>query len=329
MQYLENLLAKIDRTASNYKWTNTYGIARSLMALGLLITLSFNDISTLIHPLGEENSTSFFQTVYLTKINLFELVNGQLELGRWISIGILLLVIIGWYPQITGVLHWWVTLSFANSAMVLDGGDQVAQVLTLLLIPICLAEPRRSHWQHRNSTENQAVPFYRKALNLLAYSTMIIIALQVSLIYLHAGIGKLSVEEWANGTAMFYWIQNPIFGVDGEPHADLFYQLFANPYMVSLVTWGVILFEIVLFMGLLLKRRQKNVVLVLGLVFHLLNIVLFGLVSFFFTMAAALLLYLGPHESGIPLNISFRKVPRRNLSLKPFLRFFSFNFNIK
>ena len=324
MQYLKKLLASIDRAAKDFRWTNTYGLARSLMALGLLITLLCNDIAVLIHPLGEGSPSSYIQTIDLAKINLFNLVGANLVLGKTIAIAILTLVLIGWYPKITGIFHWWVTFSFANSAMVLDGGDQIAQVLTLLLIPVCLADPRKWHWEIIEPGENRPVSFYQKSLNLLAYSSMLIIALQVALIYFHAGVGKLEIEEWANGTAMFYWIQNPIFGVDGEPHAELFYQLFANPYIVSVITWGVIVFEVVLFMALLMNKQQKKRLLILGITFHFLNIVLFGLVSFFFTMTAALLLYLGPHQTGIKWQMPVGKMKWE--------RFFSqlpLSFNIK
>ncbi len=58
------------------------------------------------------------------------------------------------------------------------------------------------------------------------------------------------------------------------------------------VTWGVILLDLLLFITVAIDRRWWPPLLVLGLAFHSGIVLVHGLVSFFFAMAGALLLYL-------------------------------------
>ncbi|MFH6682314.1 hypothetical protein RI119_04800 [Bacillus amyloliquefaciens] len=69
-----------------------------------------------------------------------------IEIVKAVCICILILVVIGWRPRLTGFFHWWISYSFQNSAVTLDGGDQVAAVFTLLLLPLTLTDPRKWHW---------------------------------------------------------------------------------------------------------------------------------------------------------------------------------------
>src|SRR5690625_3243397 len=98
-------------------WTNVYGVARSLLAFGTLATLLVHDADFLFRPLGIE----LYETannIYLLQWSLFTILSGEyLELGRWLSIVLLLLVISGWRPRIMGPLHWWVSFSFAASCV--------------------------------------------------------------------------------------------------------------------------------------------------------------------------------------------------------------------
>lgn len=283
-------LKKIADKAISFQWTNKYGVARSLLAVGLFLTLFLNKIELLIYPIGKAEAIQLSKSSpILHDVNLFNLLNNNLELASWIALFILFLVIIGWRPRITCILHWWVTYSFATTAIVQDGGDQVAQILTMMLIPICLTDPRKWHWSNLKIQHG----LQQKLFSILAWSTLLVIQLQVAVVYFHAAIAKLSVEEWANGTSMFYWIQNPIFGV-GEGLGQIVFPLFANAAVVTFLTWGAIIFEIILFMAIVMKPETKRVLMVLGLGFHFTIIIFFGLVSFFFSMAAALILYLGP-----------------------------------
>jgi len=69
-----------------------------------------------------------------------------LVLMKWLAILVLLFVIIGYFQKIACLLHWWVSFSFLYSATIIDGGDQIASILTFLLIPICFLDNRKNHW---------------------------------------------------------------------------------------------------------------------------------------------------------------------------------------
>ncbi|MBK8567074.1 MAG: hypothetical protein IPN76_28035 [Saprospiraceae bacterium] len=278
--------------AISFGCSNTIGIARTLLAFGTFVTLMFNDLEMLLYPLSRTDTIDLYRSSpFIKDINLFNLLDANLGAARALCLVILLVVMAGWRPRFTCLLHWWVTWSFATKAVVQDGGDQVAQVLTLLLIPICLADSRKWHWH----ALVQPAALRQKLASIVAWSTLAVIKLQVALIYFEAATAKFIVEEWANGTSMFYWIQNPTFGI-GNDFRQFAFELFANPFAVAFATWGTIVFELILFMAIMMKPKQQKILLLLGIGFHFGIVLLFGLVSFFFSMAAALVIYLGPKE---------------------------------
>src|SRR5262249_34154565 len=144
------------------------------------------------------------------KLSLFSLLSGPwLPLAHGIAVVVLVLAVIGWRPRLTAFPHWWVTASFAASSVVVEGGDQVAAILALLLLPVALTHSRRWHWDAPPEVQGTA----RKVTALMAASCLTVIRLQVAVIYFFALTGKLAVREWANGTAMYYWLVHPTFGL--------------------------------------------------------------------------------------------------------------------
>jgi antimicrobial peptide system SdpB family protein len=266
----------------NY-WTVTLGIARSSLALGLLLTLLFNSNETLF-SFGIENEI-------LPRFNKTDLINiyyiaKNYTIAKYISIIVLVLVIMGIYPKYTCILHWWVTFSFFNTSFAIDGGDQINNILTLLLIPICLIDKRKSHW-HKSNNLNPS--FLKKSI---AYFTFIIIEVQISFLYFHASVGKFKVLEWINGTALYYWITNQTFGMN-EMFYPLIMPLLKNPFILTYLTWSVLILELFLFSCIFIRdKRVRKFAWYLGILFHLGIVFIHGLISFFFSMFGALTLYL-------------------------------------
>lgn len=288
-----NLERYAQTLAENFNWTNTYGVARTILAIGSLITLSFNDIHMLVQPLGPY----FERDSHLNPIlhtSLFALLQEHLVLAKWIAIAILLVVASGWRPRIMGILHWWVAFSVWASSMVIDGGDQITAIITLLLIPVCLADGRKWHWTTSTSTTASTV---QKHLNLLAIATLFVIRLQVAFIYFHASVGKMAVEEWMNGTALYYWSRTPLFMMPNwlEPILN---PIFSNGLTLTLATWSIMAFELLLFMGLVMHKKWHPILLATGIAFHFSIILMYGLVSFFCAMTASLILFFGPKDKG-------------------------------
>jgi antimicrobial peptide system SdpB family protein len=271
-------------------WTNVYGCARTLLAASTALTLMFNSSATLFRPIAGVRMQVPYCELTSQKLGIFCLAHGHVDVTRWLAVGLLAMVASGWRPRITGPIHWWIASSFQASASTIDGGDQTAAVLALLLLPIALTDRRKWHW---SSPSQEGVE--GEWSRLLALSALVAIRLQVAAIYFHAAVAKMSVREWENGTAVYYWFTHPVFG--GNHYVMTFLRpLITNSIGVATITWGTIILEFALTMGLFATRTARRVLLPLGIGFHLAIIVIHGLFSFAVTMFAALILYLRPMD---------------------------------
>lgn len=268
-------------------FTNVYGLARTALALSTLCTLLCSDTYTLFRPAFGAPDYPFCED--LSQLSLFCMAGkGHLTVARWVSVILLITVATGWRPRFTGVLHWWVAYSLQTTATMLDGGDAVASILALLLLPVTLLDARRWHWDPPRQQGEWA--------RLGAWSALCMIRLQMCIIYLNAGMAKLAVKEWADGTAMWYWMTDPAFGL--PPWLEgLFRPILIHPLGVTLLTWGPILLEVALSFALVMHRRWWTTLLILGILFHATIALLMGLGSFSLTMTAGLILYLRPLEN--------------------------------
>jgi antimicrobial peptide system SdpB family protein len=286
-------------------WTNVYGLARTLIAGSTAMTLAFNRTTTLFVPAAGGIRAPLCDGV--RGGGLYCLVpEHDLGLARWIAVALLLVVASGYRPRFTGVLHWWLAFSLQANALTIDGGDNAAAVLSLLLIPVTLTDPRKWHWQKAPAVANTASD---DALRLVALVTLVVVRVQVAGIYFHAAIGKLAVEEWTNGTALYYLSQSPIFGASGVVAAAL-RAIVVSAVGVTLMTWSVLVLEYFLSAGLVMPKRFWGTLYVLGLSLHAGIIVIHGLWSFSTVMFAALTLYLRPTERPFALD-RWLAVPRR------------------
>jgi len=283
-----------------YPWSLSYGVARSLFAFSLLCTLLFNDSFNLFKLGSGVNELPLCES----GISIYCLLS-NLNLAKWISIVILGIVASGWRPRITGIFHWWVTYSFANSATILEGGDHIAAIITLLLVPCTLTDNRRWHWVKPINIDSS---LYRRIQSLIAQYGFLIIKIQVSIIYLNAAVAKANVKEWADGTAMYYWLNHPTFG--SPSWLDfIFKPIITYRLSISLFTWGVILFEFILFAGLFMKNEYKRPLLILGIIFHFGIFVIHGLTSFSLVMSGALVLFLSEeNEIASKTKINYNRI---------------------
>ncbi len=236
---------------------------------------------------------------------------GELWIAKWIAIAILVVVASGWRPRITGILHWWVSWSYFSSSMMMEGGDQLTANLALLLIPITLTDDRTWHWEERTAVNVTA--WSEASKRMIARSTWVVIRVQVALVYLHSSIGKMGVEEWVNGTALYYWLTHPLTGAPGW-RATIITPLLTNGVTVTLLTWGVIVYELFLFTALVMDKKWWPFMLYSAFAFHA-GIAFFqGLVSFSIAMFGALVLYLRPPDSPFEFRLpqlkSLRSVTR-------------------
>lgn len=288
---LGSLTARLGRWArprmGAVPWSSGAGLARTILALGTLGTLLATPSDVLLSPLVGGVQPPLCEGVAGASLWCVA-PHERPELARWISIGVLAVVASGWRPRLTAVPHWWISWSFVASVTVQDGGDQITAVLTLALLPLTLTDPRRWHWQRLPSASGPG-----PAARVAAYAALLLIQLQMAGLYFQASIAKLSVQEWADGTALYYWFTNVIFGAPGYLH-PLTSFVSSSGLLVALATWGSLALEFALAIAIFLGPRTKALLLAAGLLFHDAIALTMGLVSFDAAMTGGLLLYLLP-----------------------------------
>lgn len=290
---LENKIKSI--VDKRYPYTNVIGLVRSMLAMGLLLTLFFTDVNFL--AIQDSNGAFLSPTINESDWNFFMFFGAEYILEMKIAaILLLFLVITGYFPQITCLAHWWIASSFMFFSSVIDGGDQIHNNITLLLIPLCLTDPRINHWFKGKKRES--------ALNLFGVFPIWVIKIQVAMIYFQASVAKYSEPEWANGTALYYWFNNSVFGSQ-QPVLDLMGPILENGMTVTLLTYSVLVLEIVLFAALFMSHKRRMYLLPLAVGFHFGIIVFHGIFSFFFSIASIAILYLLPTGYTIKLNFSW------------------------
>jgi len=292
IEKIDSLAIKVSQAMT---WSNVYGSGRTLLATGTLLTLIFNSNTTLF--LIVHSPARFDIPVHnIGGLSFFYLLREHLNIAKAIAILILIVVASGWRPRLTGFFHWYIAFSFDIYTVVADGGDQITSVLTLLLMPICFTDKRIWHWNE--NSKNEENPYSK----LIAYFSYASIRLQVALLYLDSAVEKFKVNEWRDGTALWYWFDDPILGLNSF-WKPIVYPLLKNPIIVNLLSWFPIAMELTLFLGLTMSKSRRYTLLTLGIGFHLSIMVLHGLVSFFFAMSSALILYLRPWNQ--PFNLTF------------------------
>ncbi|MCS0601411.1 HTTM domain-containing protein [Streptomyces sp. LP11] len=293
-------------------WTSGYGLARTLLALGTLGTLAFSNSATLFRDVATVGHYPLCKGV--TGAGAWCLVPSQdYETVRWLCCLVLLLVASGWRPALTAVPHAYIAFSVFTGIAIPDGGDQITWLLSLLIAIVALGDTRRWHWQAQNQ-EGTVIGPCRRRLALLGTSALVLARLQMSVVYFQACVAKLPHAEWADGTALYYWINNYAFGAAGWLH-PLLDAIVRHPVGVALMTWLPLGLELSLAAALLLPQRVRWILLMAGFMFHLGIAVVMGLWSFALAMWAGLLILLAPLGHDPDLLSLLR--PRRRATASP------------
>ncbi|HEU4964167.1 MAG TPA: sporulation-delaying protein SdpB family protein [Bacilli bacterium] len=275
---------------TNNPFTNVYGLARTLLALSTFLLFLFNRSNWLFRPAqGVPEIDITHNLIY--KFSLFGLLSDHLEIARWIAVLLMLIVMSGWRPRITGLIHFWVACSVFNDAMVLDGGEQVLTVITLILLPVTLMDNRKWHWSTPETHPDSTSYLYR---SMCAHIFLTFARLQLAMIYVQAAIERLKNPEWQDGTATYYFFQVPMLGMTDSMKAIV------NPILTSpavfYITWGTTVVELLLAFGFLAQKKRWKFFLVAGILLHFGIALLLGLWTFSLTMSACLIISYVPEE---------------------------------
>jgi len=259
-----------------------YSIFRSILAFSLLLTLLFNDVDTLFPEFVSD--IEYYGEIETYGIKWGACFLNYIVLYKVLACLVLITVITGFFPRVTGLLHFIVAFTFLKLCPVIDGGDQLHANFTLLLMPITLFDGNKNHWIYKKDLQTA----YFKA-NYLVFSFLI--KLQICFVYLNASIAKLSVAEWVDGTVMYYWVTHETFGTSGV--LGTFLSNLLQYKIVYFVTWGVIVLELLLALLLFVdkKRLLPRLIFPIALLFHFTIIFVHGIFSFALVMMAALTFY--------------------------------------
>lgn len=266
--------------------TPRLAVVRFLLAFGVLLTLSFNSLDIIAnqnYQLLPEYAAHHTQhtNAPLKKYNLFILL--QPEVAKVCAIIVLLWVMSGWIPQVSCLLHFWVMFSFYNYVAILNGGDKLAYILCALLVPICLLDHRWNQWK-------TTIKMPSSHANIIANITLWFIYLQSAWVYFDASISKLFTPQWLDGSAVYYYTTHYKLGAPAWL-LPINEAIFLSP-LGTLISWLVLLLELLLGFAFVLPFKTRKYLLLPALFFHGLIAINMGLISFFFAIAAMLLLYL-------------------------------------
>lgn len=248
--------------------TPALGIARSLVAIAELTVVVFTS-DTDLFPVVPNGPTGP-RCDGLRALSLWCAGSSPAAqtVFRVVTIAVLLLVVSGYRPRWTCIPHWYVTFSLAAAMHVPNGGENVAKILTLLLVPLCLADDRIWHWRR----PAQPMPAWWRGS---AYVTHLAIRLQVAIVYGQAVWLKAVEQEWRTGTAMHYVMQDAYFGATPELSV-----LLQSTVLTSAITWGTILLESAIVVCVFGNSALRRIGLVLAVVLHGGIVLALGLVSF-------------------------------------------------
>ncbi|WP_127484403.1 sporulation-delaying protein SdpB family protein [Paenibacillus ehimensis] len=300
--------------ASNINpWSNVYGLARSIMALSAAFTLAINDAKLLFRPASGLEQYPFCQGT----VSFFCLLSSdyfELNLLRWVAVFLLLIVASGWRPRYTGLIHFWIAYSLNVSAITIDGGEQVHTVITALLLPVALTDSRKWHWIRENETPPLTeLSLYKRITALVSLNA---IRVQMAILYLHSTIAKLFEKTWIDGTAVYYFLNDPMLGL--PPVIRELLKPVMTSELIVIPTWGTLLLQMSLVLSLLAPKRTWKYFLLAALCLHEMIALLLGLISFSLVMTGALILYLRPVEQEFKLLSRFKWVQRK--AEEPLLR---------
>lgn len=269
----------------NFVWPRGLVLVRSLVATGTAVTLAATPINTLFYRSKNFPNGIICSDGMVNTISLFcRLDSSYLVLGKLAVIAVLLVAISGYSPRIMGILHWYVTFSFVSTSPVPDGGDHLALVIATLILPVSLVDSRRWAWGDD--------PPSSSSWWIVASFTQLAGLIQTLFVYFHSSIAKFGVEEWADGTALWYWSRQNVFGFPGYLR-EITDKIFSLGWVVGSFTYGVLVLEFYLGLSVFMRWQWKAVAFVLGILFHLIIALTLGLISFAFSAWGLLVLAFG------------------------------------
>jgi antimicrobial peptide system SdpB family protein len=276
-------ISKLRAFKENQPLDFAYWLFRSLLAFStlLLFILNYNTMKD-IYNYGENPFKLFF-----IKYDIFSILG--FNLGYWVSLFFLSLVIIGFLPCFSAIMHFYVQTSYIlHYPSMSDGGDYIVTIITFLFLFPLITDFRLSFIHSLPNFKFYQI--YQKQSLLINFYA---IRLFICIVYFHATVSKFHVVEWYNGTALYYFINDPLSGNANLIEIPFFKYILSNHILITLFSWGTLLTEaLIAFMLFSENYKLRKFVFFLGCFLHLCIIPLFYIPMFSFRMISCLYFYL-------------------------------------
>ncbi|MGW7932794.1 hypothetical protein ACWEWU_14330 [Staphylococcus xylosus] len=137
---MKRLLEGISIYVSSSPFSPILGLVRSILALSLLLTLAFNSTSTLFKPVsGRKEIIDCSGDNHLTILCILNPNNyDSLIIMKFVTIILLIIIMVGYFPQVLGIIHFYIAYSVQHTMSIVGGGEQMKKILMNVLITVIL-----------------------------------------------------------------------------------------------------------------------------------------------------------------------------------------------
>ncbi|MFD8527987.1 HTTM domain-containing protein [Streptosporangium canum] len=193
-----------------------------------------------------------------------------------------------WVTPLLAVMLWsW----HQRQPWILDGGDNLMQLVLIYLSFADLSarwslDARRAHRGERPPAVSPTGKLRWRLATVLHNSALLAALLQVSILYMNAGLLKVRGEIWQEGTALYYTLRVEEF----QPFPWLSHLIYDNALLVTTGSYAAVFIQLA-FPLLMLNRVTRRLGLVAVTGMHTGIGLLMGLSSFSLIMIATDLLF--------------------------------------
>lgn len=174
-----------------------------------------------------------------------------------------LMLAVGFMTRFASVAVWVLVVSWINPlSLGSNGADMMIRVLAFLTMVAAVMGHAQCALSVDRWIAERKTPAASWSEKIPAWTTRLF-QIQLVLIYFFSGWFKSSGPDWINGTALHYvlnqgvWSRFDVLGMS------------AHPVLIGLLTYGSLLFELILFPALVWPLATRIPILIGGLLFHL------------------------------------------------------------
>lgn len=260
-------------------------IARSMIAIAQISLLALASADQYFVPVGQ-NSADAKCSGDVSGFSLFCTIDIDRQVTAYGILVLLVVIASGFKPRLLSWVHLYVSFSISTAIALPDGGDQAVMCIAFWLAFASLNDPRTWGWDKRAVPNTKST--VQSYFDSISVAAIFALRLQMAYIYLNSAIAKFPVDAWQDGTAMYYVARMENFG-SVTVLGDFLRSLTSVPILTASVTWGTMLCEIALALGLIIGGRFLYVSVLISITLHLAIAVFLGLVSFAVIMVGGVL----------------------------------------